>query len=128
MYETPHALLKSWMEGVNSGNIEGTLSLYSDEAVLLPTFSNRTLSTPQAIRDYFVQLGQRPGLSVELHTRTLAVHDFNSKIYALSGIYLWRFEVDDELLSFEARFSFVIDISLNAPIVHHHSSQLPRMI
>ena len=32
----------------------------------------------------------------------------------------------DEVVTVEARFTYVLDLSLTSPILHHHSSQLPR--
>jgi hypothetical protein len=48
--------------------------------------------------------------------------------YCLCGIYCWRFAVDGEPLSFEARFSYFMDTARPRPILHHHSSQIPRML
>ena len=47
----PQAILKTWMDAVNAGDLEGLLALYDDSAVLIPTFSNRLLIKPEAIRD-----------------------------------------------------------------------------
>jgi len=32
------------------------------------------------------------------------------------------------LLNFEARFTYVVDLSKASPIMQHHSSQIPRML
>ena len=117
-----------WMKAVNDGNVESLLSLYDNEAVLIPTFSNRLLNTPEKLRDYFEKLGSREELSIALHEKTLIIQELKNQIYSLSGIYNWRFAVDGELLNFEARFSYVIDLSKPNPILHHHSSQIPRTL
>ena len=117
-----------WMKAVNDGNVESLLSLYDNEAVLIPTFSNRLLNTPEKLRDYFEKLGSREELSIALHEKTLIIQELKNQIYSLSGIYNWRFAVDGELLNFEARFSYLIDLSKSNPILHHHSSQIPRML
>ena len=117
-----------WMKAVNDGNVESLLSLYDNEAVLIPTFSNRLLNTPEKLRDYFEKLGSREELSIALHEKTLIIQELKNQIYSLSGIYNWRFAVDGELLNFEARFSYLIDLSKPNPILHHHSSQIPRML
>lgn len=49
----PRQILNHWMDAVNSENLEGLLALYDDTAVLIPTFSNRLLSKPEALREYF---------------------------------------------------------------------------
>lgn len=128
MIKNPKDILEEWMKAVNDGNVESLLSLYDNEAVLIPTFSNRLLNTPEKLRDYFEKLGSREELSIALHEKTLIIQELKNQIYSLSGIYNWRFAVDGELLNFEARFSYLIDLSKSNPILHHHSSQIPRML
>lgn len=128
MIKNPKDILEEWMKAVNDGNVESLLSLYDNEAVLIPTFSNRLLNTPEKLRDYFEKLGSREELSIALHEKTLIIQELKNQIYSLSGIYNWRFAVDGELLNFEARFSYLIDLSKPNPILHHHSSQIPRML
>jgi len=124
----PEPVLKDWMRAVNSGDLEGVLALYDPKAVLIPTFSNRLLSQPPSIRDYFEKLCAREDLSVALHERTLGIQALGADIHAMHGIYCWRFAIDGELLSFEARFSYLLDLARTTPILHHHSSQIPRML
>lgn len=128
MTKKPEDVLKDWMLAVNTGDVEGLLALYDENAVLIPTFSNRLLNTPEKLREYFERLGGREELSIALHEKTLMVQPILNNTYCLSGIYCWRFAVEEELLSFEARFSYVVDLSLPRPIIHHHSSQIPRML
>lgn len=116
------------MVAANKRDIESLLSLYNEKAVLIPTFSNRLLNNPNKIKKYFDKLMLLEELSVELHEKTLITQPINESLYVLSGFYCWRFEVDQELLCFEARFTYIIDIKLSSPIIHHHSSQIPRMI
>lgn len=122
----PAAVLRAWVAAVNCGNVDQLVGLYAEDAVLLSTFSAPVLSSPEAIRDYFERLAARPGLSVTLHDRTLRSRPVSETAHVLSGIYCFRFEVDGEPLSFEARFTFVVDVTLPRPIVHHQSAQIPR--
>lgn len=124
----PSEILNQWMQAVNQADVDKLLSLYDQNAVLIPTFSNKILNTREKIRDYFEKLGSREDLSIALHEKTLYVQKITEDIHILNGIYNWRFKVDEEILNFEARFSYVIDISRPCPIIHHHSSQVPRMI
>ena len=124
----PQTILKAWMDAVNNGDLEGLLALYDESAVLIPTFSNRLLSKPDAIRDYFTKICSREELSIALHEKTLNVQRISEAVYGMNGIYCWRFAVDGELLSFEARFSYMLDLARAKPILHHHSSQIPRML
>lgn len=116
------------MKAVNSADVDALMALYDVEAILLPTFSNKFLNTPEKIHDYFVRLASREELSIALHEKTLVCHAIQNESYLLNGIYNWRFSVDGELLNFEARFTYVIDLTREKPILHHHSSQVPRMI
>ena len=120
--------LLHWTELVGRQDVEGVLALYAEDAVLVPTFSNRLLTTPERIREYFVTLCSRERLGLELHTRPRIVTPVSEHVCALGGIYRWQFAVDEELLAFEARFSFLLDFARAAPILHHHSSQIPRSL
>lgn len=128
MQLNPRDILDQWMQAVNNTDVESLLGLYDPGAVLIPTFSNRMLNSPEKLRDYFESLGSRPELSIALHEKTVIIQEVQNGIYTLGGIYNWRFAVDGELLNFEARFSYVLDLSKPRPIVHHHSSQIPRML
>ncbi|WP_447528386.1 MULTISPECIES: nuclear transport factor 2 family protein [unclassified Vreelandella] len=125
---TPHDVLNEWMQAINDADVEALLALYDDNAVLIPTFSNRIANNSEKHRDYFERLGARPGLSITLHEKTLIIQEMSETLCSLTGLYNWRFEVEGELLNFEARFSYVVDLSKEAPILHHHSSQIPRML
>ena len=127
-FTVPEDLLKRWLSRVNEGDIEGLLTLYDDQAILIPTFSNRLLNGPQKRREYFENLVHREDLSLALHEKTLVVQAMGASLHSLCGIYCWRFAVDGELLSFEARFSFLVDLARPNPILHHHTSQIPRTL
>lgn len=128
MYNNPQDVLKTWMSRVNEGDLNGILALYDGNAILIPTFSNRVLNAPEKIQNYFENLIHREDLSIALHEKTLTIQPMRDTLHSLCGIYCWRFAVEGELLSFEARFSFILDLSLPNPIVHHHTSQIPRTL
>ncbi len=121
-------LVRQWMEAVNARQLEAVLGLYAEDAVLLPTFSPHALRTAAARRTYFTMLTTRPGLRVSLHENTVRVQPAGGKLEIASGIYRFHVEIDDELLVFEARFSLIVDATRPRPILHHHSSQLPRTL
>ncbi|MGE5500098.1 MAG: nuclear transport factor 2 family protein [Syntrophothermus sp.] len=121
-------ILKKWVNSVNSREMETLLSFYDEHAVLIPTFSNRILDTPAKIRDYFERLNSHEELRVSLHENTVKTMQVSEDVYTLSGIYLWKLAIEEEVLSFEARFSFVLNMNSERPIVQHHSSQIPRML
>lgn len=121
-------ILKQWMDGINTKNVEKLINLYDDKAVLIPTFSNRILNTPDKIKGYFEKVGAKDGLSITIHEKTLIVQEIDNKVYNLNGIYTWHFIIDDEPMTFEARFSYVFDLKKQKPIINHHSSQIPRTL
>lgn len=126
--KNPNDLLNEWARLVNERNLDGVLATYDENAVLIPTFSNRLLNTPARIREYFETLCSREGLALSLHERPRVITPISGGLQALAGIYRWRFAVEDEPLDFEARFTFVLDLERPASILHHHSSQIPRML
>ncbi len=46
----PLDILNQWMKAVNQGDVDTLISLYDTTAILIPTFSNRILNTPEKIR------------------------------------------------------------------------------
>lgn len=128
MTQTPDNFIKDWMSSINNGEVENLLLFYDKNAVLLPTFSNIVLKTPAAIREYFERLSSREELKVSLHEKSLIAQNLRDDITLLSGIYRWEFKIDGYLLNFEARFTFGLNLDQPNPIIHHHSSQIPRML
>ncbi len=128
MFNSPKDILNLWIESINSRNLKNVLGFYDETAILLPTFSNKFFHNPKGIKSYFVKISSHKELLVKLHDNTLTVQDLSNGLYSLSGIYCWRFEVDGEVLNFEARFTFIMNIKKTSPIIHHHSSQIPRML
>ena len=124
-FKTAEEVLFQWVSRVCSGNADDITALYNESAVLIPTFSPHTVISLEGIRNYFGQLATRDGLGVRLHNKALRKHSQCETLHTLSGIYSFEFEVDQVLLSFPSRFTFVMDISLATPILHHHSSQVP---
>ena len=125
-FKTAEEVLFQWVSRVCSGNADDIAALYNASAVLIPTFTPHTVTTPEGVRNYFGQLASRDGLGVRLHNKALRKQSLSDTLHTLSGICSFEFEVDQVLLSFPSRFTFVIDISLEQPILHHHSSQVPR--
>lgn len=114
------------MDGVNRSDVEAVLALYDKDAILIPTFCNRILDTPKELREYFERLGAYEDLRVTLRENTLSIQNPDGPVSILSGIYKWRLKVDGDFLCFEARFSFGLQLANQAPVLHHHSSQIPH--
>ncbi len=126
--KTSRDILMAWIDAVNARDLDRVIDLYESDAVLLPTFSSQTIRTREDRHHYFTQLASRPGLHVDLHDRSVHTTPLLGALEVLQGIYRFQFEMEDIPLTFEARFSFVIDPSRDHPILHHHSSKLPRSL
>ena len=125
-YQNAEDVLSRWISGICTGAIDEVEVLYDEHAVLIPTFSPHTVATTQGIRQYFEQLATRDKLQVRLYDKSLKKQALGGNSFVLSGIYAFEFEVDQMLLTFPSRFTFAVDLTLERPIIHHHSSQVPR--
>jgi len=125
-YQNAEEVLSEWISGICSGEIEKVEHLYHEHAVLIPTFSPHTVSTTEGIRNYFEQLATRDNLRVRLYEKSLKKQSLGGDAWILSGIYAFEFEVDQLLLTFPSRFTFAVNLEYEKPIIHHHSSQVPR--
>lgn len=121
------AFLNHWIDAVNAGEAGTLTRMYADDARLLPTFSPHLLRGA-AIRTYFDALVARPNVSAELHHHSVLARSLTDALWDLSGVYSFRFEVDGVLLTFPSRFTFTLDVTSDAPILTHHSSQVPRTL
>lgn len=128
LYASSNDVVQAWVSAVNAKDVDKILSLYDEASILLPTFSPHTLRTLADRRHYFEVLGSRPGFGVSLHEKTVRVQVLGAGHEVISGIYRFHMDIDEEPLVFEARFSFVVDLSKAAPIINHHSSQIPRTL
>mgnify|MGYP006095659337 CR=1 FL=1 len=117
-----------WADCVNNSLIEELIALYHEGAVLMPTFSPRVAKNKKALESYFNQLSSREGMQVNTHEETLNCLQIEEKTFVVNGIYDFKFNVDSALLTFPSRFTFVIDLGKENPILHHHSSQIPRTL
>ncbi len=123
MFDNPKQVLNAWLEGVNAGDPDSVLALYCKDAVLLPTFADKVFADAKSIESYFLRLADLGVESVVLRPETLSVQDFAAGVFSLSGFYDWKFANGDKIA---ARFTFTVDVDQPAPILHHHSSVLPK--
>jgi len=128
MISLSFVIVQTWLRSLNGRHLEGVVSLYADEAVLIPAFSSQVLRTSAQRRGYYERLLAQPGLEVSLHEKTFACQSLGDGFSVASGIYCFRMEADGESLGFEARFSCTLNSTLVAPIIHHHSSQILRTL
>ena len=126
MYDNPREALDQWIHLVNTFAVDELLALYDDDAVLFPTFSDGLLTSKQAIRGYFEELGGQPSIAVSINEGSVTTNSLSDNLHTISGTYGWRFDKAEDALVLQARFTFVLDLSRSSPILHHHSSQLPH--
>lgn len=117
-----------WAGLINDGELESVVGLYDEHSVLMPTFSPHVVKDRVSLVEYFQQLASRESLNVRLHENTVVCTKVEESSYAINGIYSFEFMVDETLLTFPSRFTFVVDLSKDSPILHHHSSQIPRTL
>jgi hypothetical protein len=117
-----------WSDLIRGRNLDEIIALYNESSILMPTFSPHTIRKPEGLKTYFSRLAEREELNVTLHDKTVVCQQISQHDFVVTGIYSWQFKVDDTLLSFPSRFTFVLDLSSPSPIMHHHSSQMPRTL
>jgi len=121
--QSPENIVNHWVEYFNNGNLECILDMYHEGATLLPTFLPNLLTTPEQIEDYFVRTiaGQA---SVEIDDSKTINKKLSENMYLMTGAYIFCLNKknDTKYLSW---FTFLIDLSVDSPIRHHHSSRVP---
>jgi uncharacterized protein (TIGR02246 family) len=126
------ALFERWNQALASGDPDQVASLYSDDALLLPTLSAEPRRTHAAIRDYFSDfLARAPRGRIDSRMIQLGC---NSALDAGTYSFRLRDPADSDGAGGEqwvkARYSFVYTFSPGAGpggwrIQHHHSSLQP---
>ncbi len=115
-----------WADCVNNSLIDDLISLYHEGAVLMPTFSPHVAKNKKTLESYFEQLSSKEGLKVDIHDESVNCFQIDADIFVINGIYDFKFKVDGALNTFPSRFTFVINLGKECPILHHHSSQIPK--
>ncbi len=126
MEQLAEEVLNRWVESVNAKDPEALLSMYAASAVLLPTFSSEIRSDLEGIRGYFLKIAQSDRIEVSIHQDSKAVQQLTDNLYSLFGLYTWQIEYAGSRKSFNARYTFLVDVASDRPILHHHSSLLPE--
>lgn len=114
------ALFEKWNNALQTGDPKQVAALYEDNAILLPTVSNKVRHNHEEIEDYFVHfLVKEPkGTINESNVRTFGDVAINS------GVYTFEFKGS---VSVQARFTYVYRWNgQDWKIVEHHSSAMPE--
>ena len=119
---SPEIIINHWAEHFNNGNLESLLDMYHEGATLLPTFLPNLLSTPEQIKEYFVRTIENQA-SVEIDNGRTIKKKLSENMYLMTGFYILYLD-NDRKREFKSQFTFLIDLTTERPIQHHHSSQI----
>ena len=116
----PFEILKSWQQHLNEKNLSGILKLYDINCVLIPTFSSEILTDHEQIKEYFVEVIEVQKSKVEFQPNSISEQQVGENMYLLSGKYFFHLMEEEKI---PARFSFIVNLLSENPIMHHHSSR-----
>lgn len=119
-------LFDEWNAALKTGDAEEVADLYADDAVLLPTLSNKIRTDHAGIVDYFEHFLEKKPVGKKVQT-VVNVLDGNSAIDA--GVY--QFTLTDpetgEKSVTKARYTYEYEKRDGEwKIVNHHSSAMPE--
>ena len=120
---TPENIIEKWANYFNAGDLEGITSLYHKDSTLLPTFLPKLLSSKEQISGYFIAAIEGKA-SIEVNVSKSIKKVISEDIYLMTGSYIFCLSSKGEE-KYESWFSFLIDLSVDSPIRHHHSSRVP---
>jgi len=116
----PFEILNSWQHHLNEKNLSGVLKLYDTRCVMIPTFSSEILTDHEKIKEYFVKVIEVQKGKVEFQPNSISEQQIRENMYLLSGNYFFHLR---EKGNIPARFSFLVNLLNENPILHHHSSR-----
>tara|TARA_Y100001978_G_C23328167_1_gene261605 strand:- start:148 stop:519 length:372 start_codon:yes stop_codon:yes gene_type:complete len=115
------ALFNTWNSALATLDPDTVTALYADNAVLLPTVSNRVRHDHAEIRDYFVGFLQKSPQGVIDESNVNVLSDTHA---TNSGVYTFTFG-DGSTVT--ARFSYLYVATTDGwKILQHHSSAMPE--
>jgi uncharacterized protein (TIGR02246 family) len=115
-------LFERWNEALKSGDAQRISQCYTDDAVLLPTFSNVPRFSRSEIQDYFEQLLQKKLLS-KVNQRYVKL---GCNMITDAGVYTFHVINAGKTEHVLARYTFVyVNRDGEWLIAHHHSSLMP---
>ncbi|WP_433887056.1 DUF4440 domain-containing protein [Pseudomonas vranovensis] len=115
------AQFERWNHSLHSGDPRQVAALYADDAILLPTLSQRPrLSTAERIHYFEYFLGKQPSGRLDSQHVELGCNSAS-----LSGLYTFTFASNGESVAARYTFNYRWD-GQQWLISSHHSSLLPR--
>ena len=116
----PFEILNSWQQNLNEKNLSGVLKLYDISCVLIPTFSSEILTDYEQIKEYFFKVIEVQKGKVEFQPNSISEQQVAENMYLLCGKYFFHL-MEKEIIP--ARFSFLVNLLSENPILLHHSSR-----
>ncbi|MEA5618683.1 SgcJ/EcaC family oxidoreductase [Cronbergia sp. UHCC 0137] len=118
------SLFDRWNASLATLDPDKVVANYSDDAVLLPTVSNKPRLNHRQIRDYFVEfLKQKPQGKINQRVIKIGCN-------TASDVGLYTFTLRDKkgkTTVVKARYSYIYDYQNGQWLIeHHHSSALPE--
>lgn len=119
------ALFDQWNASLKTGNPDTVTANYSNDAVLLPTVSNKPRTNHAEIRDYFVHfLQKQPEGKIDSRTIKLGCNTATDM-----GVYTFKLKDGDATKYVQARYTFQYEFENGKWLIeHHHSSAMPEKI
>lgn len=122
--EQVSALFDRWNTALQTGNPDEIVKVYAEDAVLLPTVSNKPRTNRAEIREYFVHFMEgKPVGHIDTSTIRIGCND-------VSNVGTYTFMLTDKegkATPVAARYSFNYEFKDgNWLITHHHSSAMPE--
>jgi uncharacterized protein (TIGR02246 family) len=121
----PYAVVESWAENFNAGDVAAIAALYAPDATIWGTLGQYLTTQPAEIRSYFGE-AFRAGLKVKL--QPFVIHTIGGDGVIVAGHYEFSRIADSQTAAYPARYSFVLVRTADGGwlITHHHSSLLPK--
>ncbi len=120
---TPENVIEKWANYFNAGDLEGITSLYHKDSTLLPTFLPKLLASKEQISGYFIAAIEGKA-SIEVNVSQSIKKVVSESTYLMTGTYVFCLPSKGGE-KYESWYSFLIDLSDDSPIRHHHSSRVP---
>lgn len=118
-------LFETWNKALATGDPNVVAGLYAEDAVLLPTVSNKVRDNHEEIKDYFTHfLELKP--QGKINEQYIKILDENTAIN--DGIYTFDIVKDGKPAQVQARYTYVYEMDANGiwKIQVHHSSKMPE--
>ncbi len=119
MAEPGVPVMNKWVKAINTHDIDALMSVYSEEALMIPAFSTRIRSNQAEIRALYLDLFEKNDLEVIPRNVSSIITD---GVKVDSGQYQLKWKSDGFDDSNDLRFSMVI---ADGKIVCHHASLEP---